>query len=1041
MRWLRYALYSCLLLVALAGILAGWFVHELRSRLDVADSGGESILAWAEASPARPVDGAGALTVRTLDLARLASPPASARPWTRWWWPGADIQAAKACDQLARLQARGFGGVEIQPFSAGLHVIEDDRTAARINDFDSDAWYAALDEVMACAGRLDMSVYLNHLSGWPAGGPQVALRDGLWTLRFGEALVEGGTEGGRDIQLALPVPEPGVNDYLMATAEFFIGMELGGFAVDQRELLAVVAARITGGQREASALDATDTVELDPQSVQVVTDLVVDGRLQWRVPPGRWMIIAAYRMPSAEAPTLIAAEQPGYVIDHLDREKLRAHYDYAYGSRTGLPAHYGGAFRGFFNDSLEFKLDRLASEDILSAFAERRGYDLTPHLPAVFVDAYDNFFIRDVGRTRAAPSFRFGGTGASDERIRYDYQLTLSDLVIERFAQGSADWAAERGLLSRGQTYGFEMDTLRALGANHIPETEHLWGNSSEYVMKLAGSAALLYGRPLVSAESFVWAKRAYAVTARHIKAGADLLFLSGVNHVIYHGVPYVKTAPAYRDAFGSLGWYPFMGPDNPSGFAGNYGPVSPVWDALPALNDYIARSQQILQAGVPSVEVLVYYPFLGFPKTIEDSALAGQDLLFGGRFPGEPAVEGERALDIPLVEFLPPEADPRVVWLERLIPTLRALAAQGITWNWVNGHALESGRAAATGARAVLVADVEAMSPATVEALASMLADDMALFFLGELPHRQPGFRDHAAGDRKVASMARQLAEGRLVADAAELASLIQPTLGISGARALRRVSRVDNAGNVAHLLVNRSLEPLSATVTPATVRPGANTYWFDAASGSTWPAIATPRGGFELTLGPLESRFLLVSPQAAAGFSEPLSVRVRDARTSEALDGTWVVSDGEVDTSVKPPLPLFGALPQNGGEPVDLVYATRFESAASHEAMVLDLGEVVGVAHVQVNGMDFPPVSFDPFLVDISSALRAGGNELRVRVSPPLRNALVTSGEATHEAFRQFGEQLTEVGLRGPVTLHALPERVDAPATAVTRQPAHPQ
>ncbi|NND69599.1 MAG: hypothetical protein HKN19_18550, partial [Halioglobus sp.] len=465
---MRILLYVLSAVIALLLALVAWLFFDIRSNLDP----GESVAAvapiesYAEVSP-EPVTTARALP-DDLDLTRLAEPPPTARPWTRWWWPGGDIKPELACEQLAQLAEKGFGGVEIQAFNAGLTGIEDAATQARINSFDSDRWYKALGEVMDCAERLGMVVYLNHLSGWPAGGPQVSMRDGLWTMRYAEQRVSGGSE----IRMPLPVPQPGVNDYLMALAEQFIGMELVTFAVDERELVAVVAARVTGGERSGNPLDATDTIHLDPDSVVVLTGQVVEGELAWQAPPGDWMVIASWLMPSGEPPTLVAAEQPGFIIDHLDTGKLRAHYDYAYGTRTGLDKHYGKPFEGFFNDSLEFKLDRLAATDIMEAFAQRRGYELAPHIPAIFVDAKDNFFIRDVGRTRSAPTYRLD---ENDERVRHDYQLTLSDLIIERFAQGSSAWAAERNLRSRGQTYGFEMDTIRALGANDIPETEHLW--------------------------------------------------------------------------------------------------------------------------------------------------------------------------------------------------------------------------------------------------------------------------------------------------------------------------------------------------------------------------------------------------------------------------------------------------------------------------------------------------------------------------------------------------------------------------------------
>lgn len=1019
---LRVLLWLFAGVVVMAVAAAAWFVHELRGHLHVPDpAADESILSFAAPAPRSPPVPARQDYPANLDPATLAQPLPAARPWTRWWWPGGDVSAAAACEQLAQLQAAGFGGVEIQAFNAGLRAIDDEPTQARINSFDSPAWYATLGAVMDCAEELGVVVYLNHLSGWPAGGPQVALEDGLWTLRYAETRVSGDAA----LELALPLPRPGVNDYLMALAEYFIDMELSGFALSQRRLAAVLAARVSGGRRSANPLDATDTLALDPASVQVLTDQVEDGTLRWQAPPGDWVIIAAYLMHSAEAPTLVAAEQPGYVIDHLDAARIRAHYDYAYGERSGLAPHYGRPLAGFFNDSLEFKLDRLVSRDVLEAFAQRRGYDLTPHLPAVFVDTRDNFFIRDVGRTRAAPAFSLD---ARDARVRHDYQQTLSDLVIERFVETSADWAAQRGLLSRGQTYGLEMDTIRALGANHVPETEHLWGNSSALTMKLAGAAGLLYRRPLVSAESFVWARRAYAVTPRHIKAGADLLFLSGVNQVIHHGVPYAAKGRAYQDSFGWLGWYPFLGPGNPSGFAGNYGPTTPMWQALPSLNQYIWRSQNILQAGRPTADLLVYYPFLGFPKSIEDSPVAAQSLLFAGLLPGDPPVEGEGTSGIPLARFLPREKDPRVAWLERLLPTLRALDARGVTWTWVNDHALQSGR---DGGRALLVADVKSMPPATVEALEDLAAGSTPLYFLGELPRRQRGLLDHVAGDAHVANAVRALAEARRIVDVQQLLAQLQPALAVSGSAQLRRVSRRFEDGDVAHLLVNRSLQETAGVLTPAAPDAGRSAWWFDAASGVAWPARERAGGGYALALGALESRFLLFTDKPLQRGAMPLATLRQQARTRIALDRAWSVSVAGQPQGAAGELPLLLELPYREGGPAQLVYATTFDDprVTPGERVLLDLGAVAGIAQLELNGEAFAARVFDPFLFDLTPALRAGDNQLRLVITPPLRNSLVNSPDARHAELQQYRDQLARVGLAGPVSLLLLPAAANQP------------
>ena len=173
--------------------------------------------------------------------------------------------------------------------------------------------------------------------------------------------------------------------------------------------------------------------------------------------------------------------------------------------------------------------------------------------------------------------------------------------MIERFVETSATWAAARGLVSRGQSYGMDLDVLRALGANTIPETEQLWAGGSDLGLKMASSAAALYGRPLVSAESFVWRERDWTTTARKLKAATDKLLLAGVNHIVYHGTPYPWTGDTAKP-FGEEDWSPFSGPQNQGHFSSIVGPGNTaLWPDVPEVNRYIARSQNLLRQGRPA--------------------------------------------------------------------------------------------------------------------------------------------------------------------------------------------------------------------------------------------------------------------------------------------------------------------------------------------------------------------------------------------------------------------------------------------------------
>lgn len=944
------------------------------------------------------------------------------KPWTRWWWPGGDVNAAAASRQLGVLHDAGFGGVEIQPFNAGLIELEEQSSKDSINSFGSKAYYKTLTAVMDKAGHLDMIVDLNHLSGWPAGGPQVRLEDGLQSYAYQELSVS----GGRLIEVDLPSPSPGINAYIMAVGEYMTGMDLMNFAGEHSNLVSVIAAKVKSGERTSNPFDLSDTIVLEPSSVQVITELVKGKRLLWQAPAGEWQLIFVYRLPAGQAPVLVAAEQSGFVIDHFDEEKLEGHYNFGYGSQTGLDQHYGKAFHGFFNDSLEFQVDRLTARDMLEQFKLRRGYDLEPFLPVVFIEAFDNFYLRDVAGLEAAPAFKLG---EYDDRIRYDYQKTLSDLLIERFVKASANWAAQRGLKSRGQTYGVTVDTIRALGANDIPETEQLFAGGSELFMKLAYSGAALYQKPIVTAESFVWKKKAYAITPSLMKTAADTLFIAGVNQIIYHGVPYISEQPEYQQAYGDIGWYPFAGPKNDSLYSNNYGPRSPLWKSIKQLNGYISRAQGLLQQGKPAVDLYIYYPYHGFPHSLDKSEIARRGFLFDGAMPGEPTEKLASAFSIPGLPAAK-EKDPRLVWIESIMPLIDSLNEKGMGWTWVNDDAIVQQSAALkskAGAK-VLIANAGAMPLETMTALRQLNESDANLLFYGTLPQQQPGFLNAEKNDLLIRSNIKQLAANFTVRSGQQLIEQLSSTVVSTGSTKLRRTSRRLKNGGSIHFLVNQSLTEISAKIDAA----GKTLAWFDPITDKLWRA--SPQSLNELGLAPLESRFLLIDiPGLVTGTVPAYASNLLESQVLEADSWTLKYAGKNI------PLKSNAKQQLSDWRSIDtLKYASQvgiyhskleIEKLAATTVYMLELGRVEGIATLKVNGQEVTELLPGPYRADISKLLKLGENNIEVSILPPRWNGLMgrfLEGDPLAAQMKGQNGKLIPVGLKGPVRLKQYMDKV---------------
>ena len=102
-----------------------------------------------------------------------ASQPSSssAKPWTRWWWPGNAVDKENLTKQLEQIAAAGFGGVEVTPIY-GIQGADD-----REIEFLSPHYMEMLAHAASEAKRLGMQLDMATGTGWPFGGPTIQPAD------------------------------------------------------------------------------------------------------------------------------------------------------------------------------------------------------------------------------------------------------------------------------------------------------------------------------------------------------------------------------------------------------------------------------------------------------------------------------------------------------------------------------------------------------------------------------------------------------------------------------------------------------------------------------------------------------------------------------------------------------------------------------------------------------------------------------------------------------------------------------------------------
>ena len=256
----------------------------------------------------------------------------------------------------------------------------------------------------------------------------------------------------------------------------------------------------------------------------------------------------------------------GLVLDHYNRSALETHLRTV--GEPMLDALKNTPPQAIFSDSLEvYSADW--TPDFMEEFQKRRGYDLTPHLPAL--------------------------AGEGDAAIRHDWARTLTELLDERYLAPLREWAHRHDTRLRSQTYGTPPTLLSSNALVDLPEGEGSdWRGFS--MTRWASSASHLYGRPVTSSETWTWLNSpAFRATPLDMKAEADRHFLQGINQLIGHGWPYSpKTA-------GEPGWSFYA--------AAVFSEHNPWWIVMPDIAAYLQRVSFLLRQGRPSNDVALYLP------------------------------------------------------------------------------------------------------------------------------------------------------------------------------------------------------------------------------------------------------------------------------------------------------------------------------------------------------------------------------------------------------------------------------------------------
>lgn len=822
----------------------------------------------------------------------FVSPPNDSRIMMRWWWFGPSVTKAELERELKVMKEGGIGGVEVQPVYPLLP--DDPKTGHKNLPYLSDEFLEMLRFASDKARELGMRFDLTLGSGWSFGGATTPITEAAGQLRVDRVKVQTG-----DTSVSAPS---------LIAAEHYINAFL----------------KLADGTFEPLGTVSSGRISVPANSGGGEVVFFIGGKSGMQV-----------KRPS------VGSE--GYVLNHLDKPSVDGYLkktgDRLFEAFKGSPVPYS-----VFCDSLEV-YNQDWTDDFLSEFEKRRGYDIRPHLPALIADV-----------------------GPQTADVRYDWGRTITEIFDERFMVPMQEWSKKNGTKFRIQGYGIPPASIYSNRFADISDGE---GAQWKVVRaaRWASSASHIFGRNVTSSETWTWLNSpVFRATPLDMKAEADIHFLQGINQLIGHGWGYTPPGVEYP------GWRFYA--------AGAYSEQNPWWIVMPDLALYLQRMSYLMRQGEPANDIALYLPssdaYAHFTAGKVHLIDVNQDLVGTKLMPA--IFEAGYNLD-----FFDDEV------LQNLGKSDKGVLSLGASRH-----------------RVIVLPAIKRMPLASLRAIETFANSGGIVVAVARVPLIVPGLKATAAERAEFSSIAARLfspnrTNVRSIASETELrstlGSLLKPDVSFGdNGRAMGFVHRrtpdadiyfVANTSNTKRdlnltfrntALEVQVLDPISGSI--ASINPTART------ADTTSLAYG---------LEPYGSRVFIFSRTAAEAPDWP----VASDGTEISLNGPWKLTLGDKVREIS----QFGSWTDVDADKYFSgvgKYETSVDLPASSGKMVLDFGEGTSLpeaelrngmrtfydapiresAVIYINGQRAGSLWAPPYRIDISSHLKVGRNDIRIDV-----------------------------------------------------------
>ena len=720
---------------------------------------------------------------------------------------------------------------------------------------------------------------------------------------------------------------------------------------------------------------------IDPGKVLDISAFLQGDRFVWKAPAGEWTILRTGMLPTGVTNSPADPEATGLEIDKMSRKHVEAHFEAFMGEiYRRIPAEDRACWKVVVQDSYETGGQNF-TDDFLSEFQARYGYDPLPFLPA-----YEGYVV---------------GSEDRSDRFLWDLRRLIADKVAYDYVGGLRDVCHKYGLTTWLENYGhwgFPGEFLQYGGqSDEIGGEFWSFGDLGNIENRAASSCGHIYGKQKISAESFTSGGTPFSCYPAMMKQRGDRFFTEGINNTLLH--VYISQPSEEREP-GMNAW-----------FSSEFNRLNTWYPQMDLFTSYLKRVNYMLQQGLNIADV-AYFIGEDAPKM---TGIVDPELPKGYQFDYINAEVIERDLFVKDgLLTLPHGTQYRILVLPKL-ETMRPELLAKIK------KLIEDG--------AVVLGPAPKRSPSG-ESFPT--ADRQVEKLAGELWSGLDG--------RSVKAVKRgkgELLFGMTMEEALKYIGCV-PDCGLPADAPVLYGHR--SAGDADIYFISNQKDEMIEIRPEFRIRSRQPELW-DATTGRirTLPAYEVTAAGtvVPLKLYPYESAFIVFRRSATKAEGTGLQLNYPVLQTLVRLDAPWKVSFEEKRRG--PASQTFARLEDiSKNENPDIRYysgtiwyETEFKLKKKPEGeLYLNLNDVGVMAKVKINGQYAGGVWTAPYRVNVTDLVRKGKNKVEIEVVTTWMNRLIgDSGlpESERKTWTPCNswkptDTLQKSGLVGPVYIECV-------------------